>query len=121
MRHVEVTGAFGACGPNRTDDKPFIHKRKGLYYLSWGCFYGTSRSVYGPYATAGSVIDTASLAPDFRIGGPAEPWYMAEDYTDRHGSFLQAHGQWYFATNDRSHSGDAGNEVRRVEYYEYSV
>ena len=109
-RHVEVVGAYGACGANRTDDKPFLHKRKGLYYLSWGCFYGTAASLFGPYITVGSVIDTARIAPDFRIGGAKEPWYTAEDYTDRHGSFLQAHGQWYFATNDRSHSGDAGHE-----------
>jgi hypothetical protein len=25
---------------------------------------------------------------------------------DRHGSFFEAHNQWYFATNDRSHSTD---------------
>ena len=109
-RHVEVRGAYGACGSGKTDDKPFLHQRAGLYYLSWGCFYGTSTSLFGPYETRGSVVQTDSIASDFRIGGPAEPWYMAEDYTDRHGSFLHAHGQWYFAANDRSHSGDAGHE-----------
>ena len=33
-------------------------------------------------------------------------WYMGEDYEDRHGSFLSHGGQWYFFTNDRSHSAD---------------
>eukprot|EP01052_Picozoa_sp_SAG31_P021511 SAG31_NODE_1668_length_7576_cov_1.630467_5_plen_275_part_00 len=31
---------------------------------------------------------------------------MAEDYEDRHGSFLSHRGQWYYFTNDRSHSKD---------------
>jgi hypothetical protein len=33
-----------------------------------------------------------------------------EDYTDRHGSFWSHGGQWYYASNDRSHSGDKGHE-----------
>ena len=24
---------------NPTDDKPYIHKYRGKFYLSWGCFY----------------------------------------------------------------------------------
>ena len=27
------------------------HKENGTYYLSWGCFYATSTSVYGPFVT----------------------------------------------------------------------
>lgn len=38
------------------------------------------------------------------VGEPG--WYHGEDYTDRHGSFLHHKGQWYFSTNDRSHSSD---------------
>lgn len=110
LRHVVVHHPFGACGQGQTDDKPFIHKHGGLYYLSWGCFYATSSTLFGPYEMGGSVIDTARIAQDFRIGAPKSPWFMAEDYTDRHGSFLHAHGQWYFAANDRSHSGDTGHE-----------
>eukprot|EP00656_Telonema_subtile_P025310 TRINITY_DN27396_c0_g1_i1.p1 TRINITY_DN27396_c0_g1~~TRINITY_DN27396_c0_g1_i1.p1 ORF type:complete len:281 (+),score=39.09 TRINITY_DN27396_c0_g1_i1:346-1188(+) len=109
LRHVTVLDSYGPCGDNKTDDKPFLHRHQDTYYLSWGCFYGTSSSVYGPYQTRGSVVDTASIAPDFRMPAPAAgtPWYLGEDYTDRHGSFLQANGQWYFAANDRSHSGDS--------------
>jgi hypothetical protein len=33
LRHVNVTGAFGPCGDGKTDDKPFLHKRNGVYYL----------------------------------------------------------------------------------------
>lgn len=73
-RHVTVTGAYGACGANKTDDKPFIHRQGTTYYLSWGCFYGMSSSVYGPYATQGSVVATSKIDPAFRIGGLAEPW-----------------------------------------------
>ena len=29
---------------------------------------------------------------------------------DRHGSFLNHGGQWYYFSNDRSHSGDIGHE-----------
>lgn len=35
-----------------------------------------------------------------------EPWFKHEDYADRHGSFLKHAGQWYYASNDRSHSID---------------
>ena len=99
------TGPYGA----KTDDKPFIHKANGLYYLSWGCFYGISASVYGPYIYTGSAIDTDFIAPDFRTNNTQGPWYSHEDYADRHGSFWTAGGQWFYASNDRSHSTDRRN------------
>jgi hypothetical protein len=67
LRHVTVNNPYGACGNGTTDDKPFIHKNNGTYYLSWGCFYGMSKSVYGPYDMQGSVIDTAKIVPSFRM------------------------------------------------------
>ena len=100
---INPTGPYG----NKTDDKPFVHKHGSTYYLSWGCFYSTASSVYGPYTYDGSVIDPAYISPDFHIGNQsAEPWYTREDYHDRHGSFFESHNQWYFATNDCSHSTD---------------
>jgi hypothetical protein len=106
-----VSGSTGSSGFNMTDDMPFMHKNNGIYYLSWGNFYAMSKTgVYGPYVFQGSVIDTAKLAPAFRmnnslpVGAPG--WYHGEDYTDRHGSFLHHKGQWFFSTNDRSHSSD---------------
>jgi hypothetical protein len=36
------------------DDKSTLHKRDGVYYLSAGCWYATSDSVYGPYKFRGT-------------------------------------------------------------------
>jgi hypothetical protein len=36
----------------------------------------------------------------------AGPWYSHQDYADRHGSFWSSAGQWFYASNDRSHSTD---------------
>ena len=104
-RLVTVINPLGPYG-NKTDDKPFIHKEGAFYYLSWGCFYGMSDSVYGPYTYAGSVISTAAIADDFKMNDTGGEWYSHQDYADRHGSFWQAGGQWYYAANDRSHSTD---------------
>lgn len=104
-RHLSVLGAMGPYGKGKADDKPFLHKRGNLYYLSWGCFYGIASTVYGPYQYQGSFIDPYLIAPAFRLGNATQtPWYTREDYQDRHGSFLFLHGQWYFFCNDRSHS-----------------
>jgi hypothetical protein len=46
-----------------------MHKNGDTYYLSWGCFYATGSSVYGPFTMGGSVIDTAKIAPDFQCDG----------------------------------------------------
>lgn len=56
------------------DDKSFIHKKNGIYYLSWGSFYATSENIYGPYAYQGS------------LG-------ISED----HGSFFSWNGQDFYA------------------------
>ena len=136
-RHVEVTGGiFGQNGPNRTDDKPFLHAhtQRGVktYYLSWGAFFGMSESVYGeppryrwhlgcilvkvpaislrtgPFRFVGTFISPALIAPGFRMPiDPEQPYpYKQLDYKDRHGSFMSMHGQWYFVCNDLSHSLD---------------
>ena len=100
------TGPYGA----KTDDKPFLHKANGLYYLSWGCFYGTATSVYGPYTYVGSAIDTDFISPAFRTNNTGGAWYEHEDYADRHGSFFtNSGGQAFYASNDRSHSTDVNN------------
>ena len=74
----QVIDPYGPCGNHTTDDKPFLHKQGGFYYLSWGCFYGMSKSVYGPYQTKGSVIDTALIDPSFRTNHTATPWFRSE-------------------------------------------
>jgi len=103
-RHLSVQGAMGPYGPGKADDKPFLHKRGDTYYLSWGAFYATASSPYGPYRYRGTFLDTGRIAPAFLMNKTADIWYHEEDYHDRHGSFLHLHGQWYFFCNDRSHS-----------------
>lgn len=56
------------------DDKSFLHKKNGIYYLSWGSYYATSAQVYGPYHFRGT------------LG-------ISED----HGSFFSWHGQDFYA------------------------
>ena len=48
-------------GHGKADDKPFLHKFQGVYYLSWGCFYALGASPYGPFNYSGSIIDPARL------------------------------------------------------------
>ena len=108
---IDPNGA-SAWGPygNATDDKPFLHKRDNLYYLSWGCFYATSSSLFGPYIYQGYFIHRKDLAENFRMPlNGSLPWYSQEDFADRHGSFFHFQKQWYFITNDRSHPTDVEN------------
>jgi len=104
LDHVSVRNAMGPWGPNKTDDKPFIHRARDIYYLSWGCWYAMSSSPWGPFDYAGKFMDIDLIEPEFRMNSTATPWYKNENYVDRHGSFLHFHGQWYFFCNDRSHS-----------------
>lgn len=97
-RRLVIHNPEGPYGPGKTDDKPYLHKREGIYYLSWGCFYGMSDRVYGPYECRGSIIIEENVAPTHR--------YRHHPITyDRHGSFFEWRGQWYFACNDMSRTG----------------
>ena len=81
-----------------------------MYYISWGCFYATGSSPYGPFTYTGVMVDESLIAPDFRIGSnTSEPWYARDDFHDRHGSFWTHGGQWYWSANDRSHSSDTAD------------
>jgi arabinoxylan arabinofuranohydrolase len=105
-RYIHVNNIWaGQNGPNRTDDKPFLHSHtqpaRGevpaapRYYLSYGAFYAISDSPYGPYEFVGTFIAPAKIAPDFRMPiDPEQPWYKQLDYKDRHGSFMTLHNQW---------------------------
>jgi hypothetical protein len=43
------------------DDKAFLHKINGIYYLSWGCFYAIGSSPYGPFNYSGNgLLECAS-------------------------------------------------------------
>lgn len=39
LRPVKIIGL------QHKDDKPFLHKMNGMYYLSWGCWYGCRLTV----------------------------------------------------------------------------
>lgn len=92
-------GPYNLDGKNSklpTDDKPSLHKRNGIYYLSWSSFYGMAKNVYGPYDCKGSVIVRERVAPDFR---------NQELFHDRHGNFFTWHNQWFYIFNDKSQPG----------------
>jgi len=56
------------------DDKAFLHKHRGLYYLTWASYYAVSDNVYGSYRLIGNI-------------GASED----------HGSFFEWNQQWFFA------------------------
>ena len=60
--HLSVHSALGPYGPGKCDDKPFLHKHNSTYYLSWGGFYATGSSPYGPYQYPLQSIRVASLS-----------------------------------------------------------
>lgn len=94
-RLLTLDKQVGPYGPGRTDDKPFLHKRNGIYYLSWGCYYATSPNIYGPYTYKDSFVKRDRTEPVFQ---------RALTY-DRHGSFFELNNQWYFICNDQSFPG----------------
>ncbi|MGA2983733.1 MAG: family 43 glycosylhydrolase [Terriglobia bacterium] len=112
-RLIPIENKEGPYGKGRTDDKPFLHRRGGKYYLSWGCYYAVSDSLYGPYNCKGSIIKSELVSPEFldptnRTSPYAPPPQGApQDWLgyDRHGSFFQLYGQWYFICNDQALPG----------------
>jgi len=95
-RPVQMDHPYGPYGAGKTDDKPSLHKRNGIYYLSWSSFYAMATNIYGPYSFKGSVIAPESVAPEFHKGNI---WH------DRHGNFFTWHNQWFYACNDKSQPG----------------
>lgn len=106
-RPLAVKNPYGPFGSGLMDDKPSLHKRNGLYYLSWSSFYAVSSNVYGPYEYKGTVIDPAHVAPEFLHKRGAL-------FFDRHGNFFQYNNQWYYVANDLSQLG-------RNMYYRDSI
>ena len=104
-RKIVLDRKMGPYGPGKTDDKPYLHKRKGVYYLSWGCYYAMSDNVYGPYVYKDSIIRPNHTAPAFRDRLMQEPHIYNALTLDRHASFFELHGQWYFICNDQAWPG----------------
>ncbi|MEI6972131.1 MAG: family 43 glycosylhydrolase [bacterium] len=92
-RAIKISNPEGPYGRGKTDDKPYLHKRNGVYYLSWGCYYGTSEHVYGPYECRGSIILEENVVPELR-------YKHCSITMDRHGSFFEWRNQWYFICNE---------------------
>jgi arabinoxylan arabinofuranohydrolase len=97
--------------PGRFDDKPSLHKRNGIYYLSYGSWYAMSENIYGPYNFKGSVLDAKKIAPEFSYANMKKPRPM--DF-DRHGNFFTWKNQWYYTCNDQSQPG-------RTSYWRDSI
>lgn len=111
-RRMEIADPQGPYGAGRTDDKPYIHRRGDVYYLSWGCYYGMAENVYGPYRCRGSFLQGELVDPALRYG--SRPVTL-----DRHGSFFRWKGGWYFICNDMSRTGTPyfrDSSICRVEY-----
>jgi hypothetical protein len=113
-RKIAVERPEGPLGKGRTDDKPFLHRRGEVYYLSWGCYYAMSASPYGPFVCKGSILQADQVDPVFRTAAAARSGpltklgaYLSPRWLqmDRHGSFFDLHGQSYFACNDQALAG----------------
>jgi len=111
-RKIAIRNPEGPYGKGKTDDKPYLHKRNGIYYLSWGCFYGVSDKVYGPYDCRGSIIHPDNVAPD--LG------YTHRSITyDRHGSFFEWRNQWYFICNEMGITQNVYFRDSSISYVDY--
>jgi len=108
-RLVQLDRKFGPAGAGITDDKPSLHKRNGIYYLSWSSFYAMSRNLYGPYAYKGSVIVPEFLSPDFR---------KDDLWCDRHGNFFKWNNQWYYLCHDL-HQPDGHGRAACLSYLHF--
>jgi len=111
-RRITIHNPEGPYGSGKTDDKVYLHKREGLYYLSWGCFYAMSDHVYGPYDCRGSIIQEQNVAPSHRYADHVITF-------DRHGSFFEWHKQWYFICNDMSQTRNPRFRDSSLCYVQY--
>lgn len=110
-------GPYNQDGKNKekpTDDKPFLHKYNGKYYLSWGCFYAMSDQLYGPYDYKGTVITKDSFAKGYDA-----PTWPNGFLQGRHGSFFEWHNQWYYAYCDISQTGNRWFRDTFISYVHY--
>jgi len=99
---------------NPTDDKPFIHRYKGKFYLSWGCFYAMSDNVYGPYTYIDAILNDSSFAEGYK-----EPTWPTGFRQGRHGSFFEMYNQWYFSYDDMSQTGSRYFRSSFISYVHY--
>lgn len=110
-------GPYNTDGKNKempTDDKPFVHKYNGKYYLSWGCFYAVSNNLYGPYDYVDTIIKESSFAKGYDA-----PTWPNGFLQGRHGSFFNWHNQSYFVYCDISQTGNRWFRDAFISYVHY--
>lgn len=110
-------GPYNLDGKNTekpTDDKPFVHKYNGKYYLSWGCFYAMADDLYGPYDYKDTIIKEESFAPGFEA-----PTWPTGFKQGRHGSFFEWNNQWYYIYCDISQTGNRYFRDSFLSYVHY--
>ncbi len=114
---INPRGPYNLDGKNLkkpTDDKPFMHKFNGKYYLSWGVFYGVSDNPYGPFDCKGTILNKASFAKGYDA-----PTWPTGFQQGRHGSFFEWHNQTYFAYCDISQTGNRYFRDTFISYIHY--
>jgi len=113
-RKIEVVNPEGPYGKEKTDDKIFLHKQNGLYYLSWGSYYATSAVLEGPYTCRGCFVDPGKIEKRFKKTtwphGPTQ---------GRHGSFFEWNGQSFFAYCEMCFSGNRYHRDFWISYIHY--
>ncbi|MBK0383701.1 family 43 glycosylhydrolase [Pedobacter sp. SD-b] len=110
-------GPYNLDGKNKempTDDKPFVHKHNGKFYLSWGVFYAVADNIYGPYHYKGAIMNETSFAK-----GYDKPTWPNGFLQGRHGSFFEWHNQTYFAYCDISQTGNRWFRDTFISYLNY--
>lgn len=110
-------GPYNQDGKNLekpADDKPFMHKYNGKYYLSWGCFYAISDNLYGPYDYKNTIIKKESFAKGYDA-----PTWPNGFLQGRHGSFFEWNNQWYYAYCDISQTGNRYFRDTFISYVHY--
>lgn len=111
-------GPYNLDGTNKkmpTDDKPFVHKHNGKFYLSWGVFYAMADNLYGPYNYKGTMMNQESFAP-----GYDKPTWPTGFLQGRHGSFFEWNNQSYFAYCDISQTGNRYFRDTFISYLHYN-
>jgi arabinoxylan arabinofuranohydrolase len=113
-RKIILNNPYGPYGKGKTDDKPSVHKYKDKFYLSWGCFYGMSDNVYGPYDYKGAVMDKSSFSE-----GYDKPTWPNGFLQGRHGNYFEWNNQWYFTYCDISQTGNRYFRDAFISYLSY--
>ncbi len=75
-KKIEIIGDVNVLNGN---DKPTLHKRNGIYYLSAGTHYAISNNVYGPYTRRG-------------LSGNIKEYGLTER---AHGDYFEWNNQWF--------------------------